>query len=355
MADASQRTEKPTPRRLQKAREEGRFVTSREALAAVIFAVAVWMILNLAPAWFEQTLILWRRLFADAFHGDFTLRFFFRLWRLIAESSFWPLLLAGSGLVAAALGAQLAITGFGISAKRLQPSWDRLNPWSRLREMPSQNAFQAAQGLVIVAVFGLLLAARIPEWVRAVMPLPALSLGPALQVLAGLIGELFRQSLLIFAVLGAIDFARQRMKFYSELKMSRQEIRDEAKESEGNPQMKQRIRRLQRDAIRRRMMDKVPQSTAVIVNPTHYSVAIEYRPETMAAPRVVAKGRNYLARRIREIALAHQVPIIENPPLARSLYKHCEIGQEVPVEFYRAVAEVLAYIFQLMNRRAGAH
>ena len=120
---------------------------------------------------------------------------------------------------------------------------------------------------------------------------------------------------------------------------------------EGNPQMKARIRRLQRDRARRQMMKEVPTATAVVVNPTHYAVAIRYQMDGMAAPLVVAKGKNYPARRIREKAVEHQVPIIENPPLAQALYKSVEVGQEIPPHLYRAVAEVLAYIFKLMNGR----
>ena len=131
--------------------------------------------------------------------------------------------------------------------------------------------------------------------------------------------------------------------------MSKQEIRDEAKETDGNPQIKARIRRIQREMRRKNMMREVPKATAVIVNPTHYAVAIRYEQGTMTAPQVVAKGKNYLAARIRQRALENQVPIIENPPLAQALYKAVEVGQEIPPHLYRAVAEILAYIFKLMN------
>jgi flagellar biosynthetic protein FlhB len=136
-----------------------------------------------------------------------------------------------------------------------------------------------------------------------------------------------------------------------DLRMSKQEIRDELKDMEGNPQMKARIRRLQRDRLRRQMMKEVPTASAVIVNPTHFAVAIRYQLESMAAPMVVAKGKNYLAQRIRRRAVEHQVPIIENAPLAQALYKSVEVGQEIPPHLYRAVAEILAYIFKLMNGR----
>ena len=136
---------------------------------------------------------------------------------------------------------------------------------------------------------------------------------------------------------------------YKSLRMTKLEVRDELKETEGNPQIKQRVRRIQRDLARRNMMKEIPNATAVIVNPTHYAVAIRYDMEGMAAPRVLAKGKNYLALRIRQIAIDHQVPIVENQPLAQALYKSADVGQEIPPHLYRAVAEVLAYIYKLMH------
>jgi len=153
---------------------------------------------------------------------------------------------------------------------------------------------------------------------------------------------------------GCIDLIRQRRRFAQDLRMSRQEVREEFKETEGNPQMKTRIRRLMRDRIRRNMMKQVPTATAVIVNPTHYAVAIRYQMDWASAPTVVAKGKNYLALRIRQRAIDHQVPLIENPPLAQALYKSAEIGQEIPQHLYRAVAEILAYIYRLMHGRLPA-
>jgi flagellar biosynthetic protein FlhB len=158
----------------------------------------------------------------------------------------------------------------------------------------------------------------------------------------------------LFVVFGLIDFARHRRRYQQDLRMSRQEVREEFKESESNPQMKMRIRRLMRDRIRRNMMKEVPTATAVIVNPTHYAVAIRYQLDWTTAPKVVAKGKNYLALRIRQRALENQVPLIENPPLAQALYKSADVGQEIPAHLYRAVAEILAYIYRLMQGRLPA-
>jgi flagellar biosynthesis protein FlhB len=160
---------------------------------------------------------------------------------------------------------------------------------------------------------------------------------------------LFWKAGAVFLIFGAVDLFRQLKRHKQDLRMSKQEIKEEMKELEGNPQMKAKIRRIQRDRARRQMMKEVPTATAVIVNPTHYAVALKYDMEGMAAPRVVAKGKNYLALRIRQKAVENQVPLVENPPLAQALYKSVEVGQEIPAHLYRAVAEILAYIFKLMH------
>jgi flagellar biosynthetic protein FlhB len=165
------------------------------------------------------------------------------------------------------------------------------------------------------------------------------------------IDDLLWKGVYVFLFWGSIDLFRQQRRFEQDMRMSKQEVRDEARESDGNPQVRQKIRRIQRDALRRRMMSQVPSATAVIVNPTHFAVAIRYHSESMATPVVVAKGKNYLALRIRAIAIENLVPIVENPPLAQALYGSVEIGQEIPSDFYRAIAEILAYIYKLRGRR----
>jgi flagellar biosynthetic protein FlhB len=154
---------------------------------------------------------------------------------------------------------------------------------------------------------------------------------------------------LLFLVVGVADLFWQRHRYTKQLRMTKQEVREDAKEQEASPHVKSRIHRLQRELSRRMMMREVPTATAVIVNPTHYAVALRYSMQSGAAPKVVAKGKNYLAARIRRIAVEHGVPIVENAPLAQALYKSVEVGQEIPRHLYRAVAEILAYIYRLMG------
>ena len=183
------------------------------------------------------------------------------------------------------------------------------------------------------------------------LQLPRQAVDSGLRRVTSSVGDLLWKAAYLFMVWGCIDLFRQQSRFQQDMRMSKQEIRDESKESDGNPQVKQKIRRLQRDALRRRMMSQVPTATAVIVNPTHFAVAIRYNADSMATPVVVAKGKNYLALRIRQIAVENMIPIVENPPLAQALYKSVEVGQEIPATFYRAIAEILAYIYKLRGRK----
>jgi flagellar biosynthetic protein FlhB len=348
---ASDKTEKPTPRRIQKAREDGRFPVSREAVNAFTFAIAIWMLVRYVPDWLLATRDLSVFLIRRGFAGEFHLRTAAQLWHMILTNGLAPLLAAAATLTVAALAMQLAMTGFGFAGKQVGPQFRRLNPVNRLKQMPPQNLQSAVQGIVLLAIFGAVIAWKMPGWLALALRLPRQALAESLAAAGDEVSTVLKYAAFLFVAFGAVDFTRQRFRYTRELRMTKQEVRDEHKESEGNPQIKQRIRRLQRDAARKQMMAQVPKATAVIVNPTHYAVAIQYQVDSMAAPRVVAKGRNYLARRIREIALDNEIPIVENPPLARSLYRHVEVGHEIPVAFYRAVAEVLAYIYRLMNGR----
>jgi flagellar biosynthesis protein FlhB len=155
----------------------------------------------------------------------------------------------------------------------------------------------------------------------------------------------------VFLLFGGVDMFRQYRRHMKTLRMTKAEVKEEHKRNEGDPQMKGRIRRLRRDLLRRQMMRDVPKATVVLMNPTHFAVAIRYDMQDVPCPILVAKGRNWLALRIRQIAREHDVPVIENPPLARALYDACEVGQAIPPDFYKAVAEVLAYIYRILGQK----
>ena len=351
MTDRFAKTEPPTPRRLDKARQEGQFPSAREFVAALQFVVCLAIAGAGGARWFfafGQTTRRWLRL---AFTGELSPR---ALERLSAEL-FWnhllPLVLGGLAVVLATLGIRLATTRFGLSLKKLAPDWKRLDPLARLRELPRQNLSALVEAAILLPLFLGAVYAVARDKLDRLLTLPLVSAESGARFLGTSLMEICWKAAVAFLVFGAVDLFRQQRRYRLELRMSRQEVREELKELEGNPQMKARIRRLQRERSRRQMMKEVAKATAVVVNPTHFAVALRYHMESTAAPLVVAKGKNYLARRIRQRALEHEVPIIENPPLAQALYKSVEVGQEIPPHLYRAVAEILAYIFKLMNGR----
>jgi flagellar biosynthetic protein FlhB len=344
-----QRSEQPTQQRLKKARTEGNFPTSREFLSAVQFTGFVTLSVLFGGALIRQVGMLMRTLLEFAFTGDITVARLVTLLRYEIVPRFAPLMFAGAVLVVLSVTAQLATTKLGISFEKLMPDIKRLNPLKKLTSLPAQNLPIFLQALLLLPVVGYVVYYEASENLDSFLELPWMAAQPALTRIGSTIETLLWRAVALFLLVGVCDLLWQRHRYIKQLKMSKHEVKQESKEQQGSPHIKQKIRRLQRDAARRNMMKAVPTATAVIVNPTHYAVAIKYSMDGGAAPKVVAKGKNYVAARIRKRAIEAGVPIVENPPLARALYTSVDVGQEIPVHLYRAVAEILAYIYKLMN------
>jgi flagellar biosynthetic protein FlhB len=288
----------------------------------------------------------------EAFRGDLGPSTLIGILHEALSRGLSPLIYASGILILTALAFQLSSTGFSFSLTRMLPKPSNFDVFQKLQSLPQKGLVSSIQAVALVAVFGATIYWIVTKSGERLLMIPLSSFQVGLETLRSLIMDLLWKAAALFLLFGFVDFFRQKRKFSKQMRMSKQDIRDEAKENEGNPQTKMRIRRLQRDVRRRRMMDEVKTATAVVVNPTHYAVAIRYHHDTMAAPLVVAKGKNYLALRIRARALEFGVPLIENPPLAQALYKSVEVGQHIPPHLYRAVAEILAYIYRLMGARA---
>ena len=348
--DNGQKTEEATAKRLDKAREEGQFPAARQFVSAMQFVAFVAVLEAWGGQWFAELRLLMRRALAEAFATQPEAQFAEISRALLVR----PAAAAGARRRRAAGGDPGHATGrhaTGGKPEELAPDLQRLNPLSRLRELPKQNLPALLRAAVMLPLFGLAVYGIIRDNLFAYMALPFQSVESGFRQVCGSMGTLLWKACGVFLVFGAVDLFRQRRRYRKDLRMSKQEIRDEFKETEGNPQMKARIRRIRRDRLRHQMMKEVPKATAVIVNPTHYAVALRYSLDSMATPVVVAKGKNYLALRIRQRAMEHQVPIVENPPLAQALYGSVDVGQEIPAHLYRAVAEILAYVYKLMNGR----
>jgi len=345
MADQN-KTEKATPRRRQKAREQGQIARSRDLVAGLGTMTAVMLLAWLLPAFAAD----WRGLLrheldSAAVRPDQLLP----AWRNDLVIFRGVALAASFSWLIAALGG-VAQGGLVFAPAALTPSLDRLNPASRLGQLFSLNAVSRSLKSLLptAAIVYLAVTLLARDWMR----LPALLHGSGSGLLAFTTGQMFElawKASLVLLVWSAADYFLERWRHENELKMSRQDLRDEFKETEGNPAVKMRIRRLQRQARRRRMLQDVERAAVVITNPTEYAIALEFRMD-MDAPVVVAKGRNLLAAQIREVALWHGIPLVENPPLAHALYRAVEIGQAIPPKLYAVVAEILAAIWRAQAR-----
>ena len=257
----------------------------------------------------------------------------------------------GFALVAIGLLMHLGQTGFALSAKKLTPDLNRLNPLAKLRDLAGENLLQTFKAAVLLPLFGAVLWQIVTSRLDLFVSLAAMTARAGTVAVSHAVMDQLMNAAICLVGLGLFDLYRQRRRLSVKLKMTKEEVRREHKDLEGDPHIKARIRRLRREMMRRRMMSDVPKATVVITNPTHYAVALRYEPHGSAAPVVVAKGLDLVALRIRAIAEEHGIAIVENPPLARTLYRSAEIGTEIPEDLYRTVAEILAYIYSLRGQR----
>lgn len=347
-----ERSEPATPKRIEKAREDGQVARSQELTTfAVLMAAAVGL-------WFLGVGLL-NHLSSIMIDGmqmerEMTFDTNLMLTRLnqLAFEGLWalgPLLLL---LLIVAFFAPMLLSGWLFSSKALLPDFKRLSPVQGFTRVFSVRGLielvKAIAKALIIGGVGMLVMWHNKDTVLALVTLPVDS---GISHMSELLGFSFLFIVGAMMLIVAIDVPFQIWEHGKKLRMTKEEVRKETKESEGDPQIKARIRNLQREAARRRMMAEIPKADVVVTNPTHYAVALRYQGESMRAPKVVAKGVHLIATRIRELAEENRVPILETPPLARALYHHAELDAEIPETLYTAVAEVLAYVFQLRRYR----
>lgn len=349
-----EKTEQPSQRRLDQAREEGQVARSRELSTFVVLmagAGGMWMMGASLSA--QLTTLMRSGLTLDtglAFHSELLLP---RLYELSQQAllAFLPLLLL---LLVVAVLSPLLFSGWLFSLKPLQPKLSKLDPWAGLKRMFAMHGLiemaKAISKSLIVGGIGALVIWYNKDAILLLVTEPVKIAVSHLGYLLLLGFSLIMGGMLLIV---AVDVPFQLWENNKRLKMTKEEVRQEAKEAEGDPQVKARIRSMQREMARRRMMAEIPTADVVVTNPTHYAVALRYSENGMRAPIVVAKGAYLLAQRIRDIALEHNVPILEAPPLARALHKYTDLGQTIPEALYTAVAEVLAYVYQLRLYKDG--
>ncbi len=354
MASKGENTEKPSPQRIRKAREKGQFLVSHAFVTAIQFVVATIFIGSVVSVWQSSMAHSLPRLLDRAMSSEIGASEWPQILRGALLENFSPLPLLAATLLTVTLATHLAISKLGFSVQRLMPSFGRLSPMAKLKELPAQNLKSVVEAVLLIAALASVINSLIQENGTAMLQLPLEPIPQSASQVGSSIQSLLWKAAALFVVFGAVDLFRQQRRYMSQLRMSKAELKEENKRTEGDPQMKARIRRLRRDFLRKRMMQDVAKATAVIVNPTHYAVAIRYEMDTMASPMVVAKGKNWVALRIRQIAVQNQIPIIENPPLARALHAAVHVGRAISPEFYKAIAEILAYVYRVMGRTMAA-
>ncbi|MDO9709341.1 EscU/YscU/HrcU family type III secretion system export apparatus switch protein [Paracraurococcus lichenis] len=341
--EAEDRTEAPTQRRLERARQEGQVPLSREAVAfATLLAATLAGFLALPPLGMEWLRAL--RGLAEAPEGGDEAVF-----ALLRAAALAVLPVLGAVALAGIL-ASLGQTGPLLRAEAVLPDPSRLSPRAALRRMLGAEALlDLLRTLLKLGVVGAVL------WLSVDLAALQAALHQPPGALPALIGRGALQMLVValgaFGAIAALDLLVVRLRHLRQMRMSREELREELREAEGDPQVKARLRRLREGRARRRMLASIPNATVVITNPTHFAVALAYQRGGAAAPRLVAKGVDAMAARIRAAAEEHGVPIVANPPLARALYR-LELETEIPQEHWQAVAEIIAYVWRLQGRAA---
>ncbi|PKO15768.1 MAG: flagellar biosynthesis protein FlhB [Chloroflexi bacterium HGW-Chloroflexi-10] len=346
----SDRTEKPTPQKLREARNEGRVPRSIEVNSAVLMLVSVFLLQG--PGRTMVTNLKW--IMTDTIASLPTVELNIAYLQRLALDTILAvtpsMLIMALGIMISGITVTVAQTGFMWASKNIGFKFDRVNPINGFKRIfSSRGVIELLRALIKLLVVSYVTYSFFKVRAFEVENLLLTDLTTAVGNFVAIAVDLTMRIGTAYGVLAAADYAYQRWDFMKNLRMTKQEIKEEYKRSEGDPIYKGRIRQMQRQMARNRMMSNVPKATVVVTNPTHLAVAIEYQ-SGMSAPRVVAKGANKVAEKIKEIAAANNVPVIENKPLARSLYKTVEIDQEIAPEFYLAVAELLTYVYRIQGR-----
>lgn len=349
-----ERSHPATPRRLEQAREQGQVARSRELTGAAVACAGAIALALYGPRFVDRSLALVRDSLAFDRHAVFAPE---QMLEAMARSSVAALADVAplfAIVVAVVVIAPLALSGWVFSAQALAPDFKRLNPLKGLGNMFSAHgAAELIRSLVKSALITAAAAwALVHSW-NGMLTTMQVDVAAGVAGAAAAVSTGVKALLLALVLIALFDVPYQLWRHHRGLRMTREELRQELREQEGDPQLKARIRSLQRQIARRRMMAAVPTASVIVTNPTHYAVALQYN-ESMRAPKVVAKGTDNVAQRIREIGAEHDVPLLEAPPLARALHKHTEIGQEVPHALYTVVAQVLAYVYQVERWRRGS-
>ncbi len=350
---AEERTEEATPHKREKVREEGRVCMSKDLNAAVGIITALLGLTMIGT-------LTWKTLtgliqFMFSFIGERTILqdgwFYYVSWEAIKDY-FFAWLPLGALIVLFSTCTVIAQVGFAFTGEPFVPKFDRLNPFTGMKKIISmRSVVELLKGLLKASIFAVMIYTAIRNYLPVSSKTMQMPLEIGSRQFWDMLWTLAMRLALMLLVMAFADYFYQKWDFEKSIRMSKKEIKDEYKQMEGDPQIKSKIRQKQREMAKQRMMSDVPKADVVITNPTHIAVALAYDRKVMGAPQVLAKGGDYLAKRIREIAEINLIPIIENKPLAWALYQNVEIGEEIPEDLYKGVAEVLAMVYRLKTKK----
>lgn len=353
MAEESgqEKTEKATSRKRSKAREEGQVAKSQEIASVLVLLVGMSVLYVFGYLFYPQALKVLEQHLGFEPISNFDKDVCLALLKQNTVSFFLLLLPVMGAVFVTAFAANLFQVGFQISTKGITPKLskvDIIKGFGRIFSLKS--LMELLKSIVKLTIIGTVAYFAIKGEMGALIKLHNATVAYIfLYILQGIF-KIFIWVLLIMMIVAILDYSYQKWQFEKDLRMTKQEVKEEHKETEGDPQVKSRIRSIQLQAARKRMMQQVPKADVVVTNPTHLAVAIKYDPLAMAAPTVIAKGAGLIAERIKSIASEHKIPVMENKELARNLYKLLDVGDQIPSEFFRAVAELLAYVYKLKGK-----
>jgi flagellar biosynthetic protein FlhB len=350
--DMGEKTEAATPRRRQEARDEGQVVRSSDLNSALLLLGAVLLLGVFSTRMFHGMRSLVAAMLSGSGDGVTDVG------RLVGQSAQIAAQLAAPvmlGLLALSITSGLIQSGFLFTGKPLMPQFSRISPMRGIQQILSmRGVVKLAMNLLKVSLVLAIAASFIAMDSRKIMSLMGLTAEPLVAAMSSLVWQLALKVALLLLVLGLLDYAYHRWQQEKDMRMSKQEVKEEFKRMEGDPLIKQRRAKVARQIAMQRVQRDVPKADVVVTNPTHFAIALRYEGSKMSAPKVIAKGADFMALRIRQVAAAHGVPIVERPPLARALYAAVEVGQQIPPEHYTAVAEILAYVYRINGGRKSA-
>jgi flagellar biosynthetic protein FlhB len=347
-----ERTEEPTPRRREEARKRGQIVKSRELSSVAVLSAGFLTFMLFSYVFFQQFYMIFYQCL-NSYYFDLNLSSFIGFTHDIIGKLTKMLLPFFALISLVAIIVYLLQTGGGVwASEAIGFNFERINPVEGFKRLFSLTAFFE----LVKAIIKLVIIVGVSYWIiekhfKNILKLLGMDVPYVVFSFKSFLKDFIEKLLVVLAVLGILDWLYARWDVERKLKLTRQELKEELKQTEGDPWVKSKIRQKQREMSRKRMLAEVPKADVVITNPTHYAVALKYEFGKMPAPQVIAKGKDYLAQKIKEIAMENKVPIYEDPPLARLLYEKVEVGEYIPEDLYQVVAKVLAYIYKLKNKK----